>query len=492
MAGLGILEPLDPNSRSATILGDGGPSALEVAYKRKGMEADIGKNIAEAEAAKEKNKIEDDKNKIEQNKLFEQLPSTVKLEHAEEFANFYNEEADKIAEILTRSGGVIPIAGPDGAAYRRSKQALAQLASNSEQLNADALRQLAIVQANPTKYLPGTADKLTKELYDKKWLRSNTMPPNLVDGYFDVNGYLEPLFSKIKADQDATGYVTAEGGTDESTTKYILRDDIKALAVMGASDLNAFPALTMQLQNMSPEMQGKIAKIAKDNGITPEAAAALELGIGLVEFTEKTRDVTAPSDASAGRRDKESIAKELIENLTGIVTGDAQNKPFSGLPVSAEEAARYAEKFPQATRGLFDKEIVSGAKFYTNLEDRTYKNLIGEDGKKHPEKIIGTIRYPNGDVRVVYNSVVLGGSGGKETEPKITERIPEKEVWSRVGIQIAKNDEAYDLGTVESVFERDYTGVGGTRGQVPLGGENPVDNTLGGKWGSKAAANKYN
>jgi hypothetical protein len=78
MAGLGILEPLDPNSRSATILGDGGPSALEVAYKRKGMEADIGKNIAEAEAAKEKNKIEDDKNKIEQNKQFDLLPATVK------------------------------------------------------------------------------------------------------------------------------------------------------------------------------------------------------------------------------------------------------------------------------------------------------------------------------------------------------------------------------------------------------------------------------
>ena len=95
-----MLEPLAPTSRAATILGDGGPSALEVAYKRKGIEADIGKAIAEAEKNKAAAKAADDKNKIEQQKQFDLLPDTAKLPHTELFADIYNQEADNMAAIL--------------------------------------------------------------------------------------------------------------------------------------------------------------------------------------------------------------------------------------------------------------------------------------------------------------------------------------------------------------------------------------------------------
>lgn len=484
-----MLEPLAPTSRAATILGDGGPSALEVAYKRKGIETEIGKNIAKAEAAKAKAKAADDKNKLEQQKQLDLLPATVNLEHASEFANIYNEQTDKIANILARNGGIVPISGPDGAEYRRAAQTIKQAQSNSEQLNKEMLRQLAVVDSqdpNNPRFLPGAREAIIATYGDPKWLRSGTLPPSVIEDHFDVNGYLEPLFSKIKADQTAYGYVTPEGGTEEGTKKFILRDDIKQVAEMGAADPVAFSAFKRQLSNLSPETQAKIVQIAKDNKITPEAAMALELGIGLVEHVEKTRNVTAPSAAGYGRADKKAAAQELIENTIGVVTGAGRGTLDT---MTATEATDYANKFPSETRGFFDREIKNGAKVTTTLRGKVYGNYVDAGGHVHPETVDATILYPNGDVRVVYNAVKVTDSG-KTVERKYTERIPEKEVWSRVGIQIAKSDPAYDLGSVEKLFEDEYAGVKDTKAQVDLKGGSPV-NLGGGKTQEEIDAEEY-
>ncbi len=460
---------------------------MEVAYKRKGLEADIGKNIAEAEAAKEKNKIEDDKNKIEQNKQFDLLPATVNLPHTEAFANFYNQEADKLAEILTRNGGIVPIAGPDGAAYRRSTQAIKQTAANSEQLNKEMLRELALVDANSDKFLPGTREQIMAVYSDPSWLTKGVLPPSVMEDRFDVNGYLEPLFSKIKADQDATGYVTAEGGTDESTTKYILRDDIKSTAVMGAADPIAFAALKRQLQNMSPEMQGKIAKIAQDNGITPEAAAALELGIGLVEFTEKTRDVTAPNAAGYDMAVDEIGAINFIEK--GIGMNDPANKGKTLKEIGLNDVGTvtdFLNNNPELQR--FSIDIPASGEIFNGYNGMIYETKEA-GGQRINRYVAGIVREPKtGNMQLV----TVDGQGGT---PKVSKPISSEKFYSEVMDPLAVNAEELDHKSVGYVYQKKYGPILGKQGNIELpkkGGGNPVDNTLGGKWGSKAAANKYN
>ncbi len=354
-----MLSPLSPTSRAATILGDGGPSALEVAYKRKGIETEIGKNIAAAAAAKEKNRIADDKNKLEQQKQLDLLPATVNLEHASEFANIYNEQADKIAGILARNGGIVPISGPDGAEYRRSVQTIKQTQSNSEQLNKEMLRQLAVIDSqdpNNRKFLPGAREAVLATYGDPKWLRAGTLPPSVIEDHFDVNGYLEPLFSKIKEDQTAWGHTTSEGGTESGTTKFILRDDIKQVAEMGAADPIAFSAFKRQLSNLSPETQGKIVQIAKDNKITPEAAMALQLGIGLVEHVEKTKHVTAPSEAGMGRAERKAGMNWLAEWHTGNVKG-MLNQDKSGPNLYGKEKDTKAPLVGSEKTDTFDGAV---------------------------------------------------------------------------------------------------------------------------------------
>ena len=329
-----MLEPLAPTSRAATILGDGGPSALEVAYKRKGIEADIGKTLAEAEKNKAAAKAADDKNKIEQQKQFDLLPDTAKLPHTELFADIYNQEADNMAAILERNGGIVPLGGEDGREFRRSRQRIKQLASNSEQLDKEMLRQLAVVDANPDKFQPGTRENIIAIYSQPDWLTKGVLPTNVLEDHFDVSGYLTPLFEKIKADQTAYGGLTAEGGTEEGTRKFILRDDIKQVAEMGAADEVANAALRRQFANFSPETQARLKQIAKDNKITQEAATALELGIGLVEYEEKTRDVTAPSSVGYGRQVEEAGRNWLTETMWGEINGTLETplEPVTGDP----------------------------------------------------------------------------------------------------------------------------------------------------------------
>jgi len=259
---------------------------------------------------------------------------------------------------------------------------------------------------------------------DPSWLTKGVLPPSVMEDHFDVNGYLEPLFSKIKADQTAYGNVTSDGGTEEGTKKFILRDDIKSIAVMGAADPVAFAALKRQLQNMSPEMQGKIAKIAQDNGITPEAAAALELGIGLVEFTERTRNVTAPSDASAGRKDIEEGLNWLAEWRKGAEEGKYEGNDMSSLfGISPSSGEKLPDAYKTLKGWVFDQTEVYDQEADKNIKKETVIDAISLDRGKGN----WVIKLNTGEIREIptekfeseviprlgaYNKEKLTGIGG--------------------------------------------------------------------------------
>jgi DNA-directed RNA polymerase beta' subunit len=94
------------------------------------------------------------------------------------------------------------------------------------------------------------------------------------------------LFSKIKADQEAYGYLTNEGGTAEGTRKFILRDDIKQVAEMGAADEVANAALRRQFANFSPETQSRLKQI----DMALEADPAKTLDDSYIEIHKRLRD----------------------------------------------------------------------------------------------------------------------------------------------------------------------------------------------------------
>lgn len=454
-----MLEPLAPTSRAATILGDGGPSALEVAYKRKGIEADIGKTLAEAEKNKAAAKAADDKNKIEQQKQFDLLPDTAKLPHTELFADIYNQEADNMAAILERNGGIVPLGGEDGREFRRSRQRIKQLASNSEQLDKEMLRQLAVVDANPDKFQPGTRENIIAIYSQPDWLTKGVLPTNVLEDHFDVSGYLTPLFEKIKADQTAYGGLTAEGGTEEGTRKFILRDDIKQVAEMGAADEVANAALRRQFANFSPETQARLKQIATDNKITQEAATALELGIGLVEYEEKTRNVTAPSSAGAGAMNLNRGVAWFAETSNAIknnvytgaqkpsLTGDSDFSgaigvsPFTGKPV---------------------KVIGDFYDIYNGFVLKPGMKLGGPEGntKLQNNAVIAGTRYDRGkDEWVVKVKTEDGGD-------LPTLRIPDEKWMSEVGPEVSGyNQEMFrGLGALLKVTDKEYQKVKGSGG----------------------------
>jgi hypothetical protein len=279
-------------------------------------------------------------------------------------------------------------------------------------------------------------------IHDPSWLTKGVLPPSSFEDHFDVNGYLEPLFSKIKADQTAYGNVTSDGGTEEGTKKFILRDDIKSIAVMGAADPVAFAALKRQLQNMSPEMQGKIAKIAQDNGITPEAAAALELGIGLVEFTEKTRNVTAPGAAGYGRADEEKVASEFVRAVENVTKGTHQGfsnlyEAFPGIP--KEKVGSFVRNNPVIT-SLFDYDAATGEHSlkpgYEIVKDFNrltvdVKPEAGVGNYKTPElpiKVQGAIRAANGNVTILTATDDDFKAGNVKASPP----IPKEDIFQKV------------------------------------------------------------
>lgn len=467
------LSPLDPMARSGGVLPSADPSALEVAMARNKQEDDLAKGIqalnqkAAADAAKVKSK----EKMAAQKQLTELTKGTTFMPHTEASAKFYNDfiarEGKRWQDFDTGTGGDPMQPGTQAWIDRnRDLQAWEQMQASSKQIQDKYGKVAEHVMAHKGDYALDTLERIQEDYANPQHLIDQTFPDDPV-AYIDLNKAIESRFGAIKP--EITAWATQDG-TASGTFEQVLLPDMQAVAEqMAVENPDLAAKLGETYESYTPEKKAQIQGMMKAYKITEAAAVAMDLAIAKYGAGKETQISEQVSESGYGRQKDEAVAQELIENVIGVASGAAQGKPLSEIPLSAEKAAEYAQRFPEQTRGLFDKEITSGAEFYTNLRDRTYNVTTDKEGKKHPEKIIGTLRYPNGDVRVVYNQVKKEGMAIKQA-PSITERIPAKEVWSRVGIQIAKSDDAYDLGAVEDLFEKKYVGVGGTKGQVPLTG----------------------
>lgn len=460
---LSMLQPLNPTSRAATKLGDGGPSALEVAYKRKGMEMDLGKALQKAEADKVKVKVEQDKLKAEQQKQLELLPSVANMPHTQVFAKAYNDGVGEIGQIIKRNGGSIPEAGtPDWDRFMALKQGILQLENNSKQINTEKLRQLAAIDANPNKFLPGARQEVESIYSDPKWLTSQSMPENAMLDYFDVNGYLATLFGKITPDQTAYAAPTAEGGVTSGTRKFTVHDDIKKTAEMGAADDLAAGALRRQFEKFSPEKQAFIIKLAEDNGMSRDAAMALELGVGLQEYTQRTAERTAPNESGYGQKVDEAGAINFIEKGIGMNDPSNKGKSFAemGMKGDFETVRTFLNANPDLER--FSVSIPRDAEVFNGYNGMIYKQTKDTEGKEHNRYVAGIARDPvTGKTQIV----TTDANGG---DVEVSKPIASERFYSEVMDPLAEYNPELDHKKVGYVYQKKYGPIQGQEGNIPL------------------------
>lgn len=325
-----MLQPLNPTSRGLADLSGNEDSLLNVAMKRKEIELDLGKQAAAAREAA-------DKQKEAARATLDKLPQTVKLEHTKAYSKLYNATQQRLGRILQANGGVMPAPGtPAHDEYNALAQNLAQVAANSEQLDTRRAAYLDEFTKNPTLYPNLTKGDIEDWGTDEDML-SGSLPDNPLEANFDIAGYAEPFFSKIKPDQIAWAGPAAGGGAQAGSTERVLPEDIKTVAEGIAIDDRFQKAALRQFKNFSPEKQAFITGLAEKNGMTIPAAIALDLGTGLERYTKQERSYTQPGSASIGAAREESAINWVLEVFDGMEAGDLETlkdlrlNPFKGV-----------------------------------------------------------------------------------------------------------------------------------------------------------------
>lgn len=451
---LGMLQPLNPTSRGLADLSGNEDSLLNVAMKRKEIELDLGKQAALAREAA-------DKQKEAARATLDKLPQTVKLEHTKAYSKLYNTTQQRLGRILQANGGVMPAPGtPAYDEYNALAQNLAQVAANSEQLDTRRAAYLDEFTKNPTLY-PNLTKGDIENWGTAEDMLSGSLPDNPLEANFDIAGYAEPFFSKIKPDQIAWAGPAAGGGAQAGSTERVLPEDIKTVAEGIAIDDRFQKAALRQFKNFSPEKQAFITGLAEKNGMTIPAAIALDLGTGLESYTKQERSYTQPSAAESGREDKKASARELLETGFGIVGGSAQGKPFAQATpqMTPEQRAEFTRKYLPELKGRFD---VEDKDIITNYNGLNFDTRVDEKGNKSPAKIRGMIRYPDGSTRVAYSTDTEG------VKVTVTEKIPKEEFYSKVIRRTAINTPEYDINTLDRIAQDEYNLIEGSGGQIDL------------------------
>ncbi len=356
------------------------------------------------------------------------------------------------------------------------------MVANSKQMEDVGAKWTAAIAAHPTWYKPNAKDEIYKWQTSTEPLLTGEVA-NMPQELFDLQGAIADQFGKIEKEMKA--WASADG-TSSGTKEFIPSEAFLTTAEVFATEPNAQYALEQQFKELTPEKQAQIDADAKRYGTNRNTAMAVDAAKALYDRTRRTAQSEQVSEGGAGRKDKDASARELLETGFGIASGIAQGRKIREVSrADAEQVDKLIKKYPKIGRfDAYDDEVI------TNYNNLYYDTQVLADGKEIPAKVRGIIRdKKSGDVRVVYGTDEAG------TDVTITEKIPEKEFYSKVIRRIALNTPEYDINTLDRIAQDEYNLIQGSGGQIDLpkvGGGNPVDNTLGGKWGSKAAANKYN
>lgn len=475
----------DPLTMAAPIL-KGGPGALDIGYKRMGIEAEANRQALAAKAAAEALK---QKERIANQKAENWTPPHVDLIHSNEWLTHQDYREKQDAELRMNYKTLPPtdpknLGDPDdpktqaGQLRRAWKVQDAQYVANSLELGDAMKKDIEYVRTRPGEFTnedgsPTTENDILRA-YGNTSIKGSERP-NIMDNNFQIAPWLDKRASVLGTSSYENAVLNPDGTVTTTGNEGVDLSKILAEARAAAIDDFASPALGKQLTALAendPAGFAEVRAIAKKQNLPLVGAMAFQQLFDRAGGRKHTESQTALSDAGAGRADRMASVKELLETGFGIIGGASSETDIQKVfpKLSIEETQKFMAKYPELAKQRFD---LKGDDIITNYNNLYFDTEVGANGKKIPAKVRGIVRdKSNGSVRVVYSTDING------TDVTVTEPIPKKEFYSKVIRRIAINNPEYDINIVDNVADKEYNLINGSGGQIDLPKRGPKGGIL--------------
>jgi hypothetical protein len=454
----------DPLASAAPVL-QSGPGALDIGYKRMGIEADAAKLAASKEAALNKLKEAQKKRAATAFKIDAEVPF---FTHKAAFAQDWKAEEDWLAQKMMdydQGKGDDPMDPTSKAGIERQfrAQQLKMKTGYSKQMGDMYVKATDYIDKNYNNLKPGTKEKLDAWISDIDNLtKGETYDP--IIGNIDLNKVVQGQLKELATSTTGAAWVDPITGeshsfqTDQIIAPQVLAGIQGVLSDHYNREQAEFDAAEIAIAD--PVRYKRIVELAAKNNIPVADALIFDYAAPVYTMKQHTETVGQVNEAGAGRADKSASAKELLETGFGIASGLAKGRKVRDVIVATPgEVTNFLQKHPKVLdKTRFDLET---HEIITNYNNLYYDTQVLEDGKKIPSKIRGIVRDKNtGNVRVMYSTDDQGA------DVTVTEEIPEKEFYSKVIRRIALNTPEYDINTLDRVAQEEYKLIDGSGGQI--------------------------
>lgn len=343
----------DAQSYGAPVLGTG-PGALEVGYKRMGIEADAGKLAAQQKIAADKLA---QKEKEANAKEFKFDPKAVFLTHQNRYSEIgkENERLDALALQAYKEGkGTDPYDPGTPAGMERKARMAAEFAwaNKSNQIGTFVTDLVKMVEANPTKFKPGSMEKIVDYAANVENVEKGNMPDPLI-GMYDTDKDLNEAFGAIKPSQ--TAYASADG-LRSGTHEFVLPVEVKAIAEQKAAHPYIKVDLEERFAELPIERQEQVKAQAEEMGMSIPATMAFNVGNAWAVFDKRTAISEQASAAGRGIQLEQEGMNWLAEWRKGVEEGKYEGTGSLDLfGLSAIPKDKIPEAYRTLSGWVYDK-----------------------------------------------------------------------------------------------------------------------------------------
>lgn len=480
-----MLQPLNPLAQAATKLGRTGPSALDVGYKRLGMEQAA--DMASAKLASARDKVDAQKQATAQKMNAPLLKATVMQFHQDLWNKDVNDYYDWWANAqaaYSRGEGPDPVAS--GEAGRRIN-GLLQKAANSKTLEDNWKAQheaVAKAKMEQSGAFPENADELIDQEFAKPEYYGSGQVPSYIQGMWDLEGRVKNRVSQLKMSKSGWAGPAADGGAASRHTEAYDQAEVRREAESLATEEGAAKEVQMRYERMDDKTKAEVESLIKQYGMSFTGGMLYYFMKPKTSAVQETSTYTQPGGAGMGFANKKIGAKWLIGVSRGILGGQGGGQTGQEAAIATRWADLPFEQKTEIVRALkiksegelVDKEVL------TDFNGLTYETTA-EKGGGAPLTIRGMLRNPTtNEVNIVYASdaVTKKTASGEETTPgevRSTGWIPENEYYSRVIRPIAMNNDDFDVNITDKTAQEDFgINTGGGRDiKIPKVGPSAQD-----------------
>lgn len=418
----------DPASYPGTKLPGGGPSALDVAFKRKGIEAQQGRQKA-ARAAQER---------AAKQKMFELDMETAFLPHTQYFGSKKAAYIDLAGDLLEgyKSGRNDNPLDPGSESWNKIQHAQANIKqeiANSNQVKDIYTKMKAGIDKNPNKYKPAAAGKLQAWATDPRTIAGQTEFPTL-DEIIDQQKIYNTHYGQYTPEQRAKAFTTKEGRVFEEKVKFLSDDRIREGAIALTNDelLNRKKLEDFQLlAQQNPTEAQRITEEAEENG-WPVVTQMIYEDNEPRGYEQATKTIKG-AGYGAGAMRRMAAAGNFLKILAGLEEGN---------PDVYED--------PRETGGVFG--VTAGKEDY-----QVSTALKGRKVTAAGDQIAYTLRKPStGEIGVVTEDILYDEEGNKrefqDIEPEI-QWIQQGATYTELGRPVYSQMKGVDVSDLDFEIE---------------------------------------